>query len=158
MEAQIGPVDLADELARERARFFEALGAVSPESMTTPGLVGEWSAREVIAHLGYWVGHATETIHAVEQDRAMEPEPSVDEVNDTVARIARDTDLAAVRRREEASVEALVERLRAIDSSLLAVMLPDGNTLRHAIRDDGADHYREHAEALRTSLGEPPRG
>ena len=28
----------------------------------------------------------------------MGPEPSVDEVNDTVARIARDTDLAAVRR------------------------------------------------------------
>ena len=26
--------------------------------MTTPGLVGEWSARELIAHLGYWAGHA----------------------------------------------------------------------------------------------------
>ena len=158
MDSQSGPGDLADELARERAGFFEALAAVSPESMTTPGLVGEWSAREVIAHLGYWVGHATETIHSVEQDRPMGPEPSVDEVNATVARIARDTDLAAVQRREEASVEALVERLRILDPALLDLVLSDGDTLRNAIRDDGADHYREHAAALRTTLGEAPRG
>ena len=150
--------DLADELARERDGFLEALGAVLPESMTTPGLVGEWSAREVIAHLGYWVGHATETIHAVEQGRPMEAGPSVDEVNETVARIARDTDLATVRRREEASVDALVDRLRALDPALLDVARPEGDTLRDAIRDDGSEHYREHADALRATLAEPPRG
>lgn len=158
MEARIGPGELADELGRERGGFFEAIGAVSPESMTTPGLVGEWSAREVIAHLGYWVGHATETIHAVEHDRPMDSEPSVDDVNETVARVARDTDLAAVRRREEASVAALIERLRSLDPAMLDLVVSGGGTLRDAIRDDGADHYREHAEALRTTLGESPRG
>ena len=66
--------------------------------------------------------------------------------------------LATVRKREAASVEALVERLRALDPALLAIELPEGDTLEEAIRDDGPDHYREHAEQLRRVLGEPARG
>jgi hypothetical protein len=129
--------------------------------LTTPGLVGEWSARELVAHLGFWVGHATEVIHLFELGRIEEDDlggQTVDEVNATVARIARDTPLATVRTREEASVEALVERLGTLDESLLPELLPDGATLEQGIREDASDHYREHAEELRRGLEEPPRG
>ena len=152
---------LIAELRDGRADLMAALDAVSPESMTTPGLVGEWSARELIAHLGYWAGHATEVIHVVESGRADEvgeDEPPVDDVNDTVARIARGTDLATVRKREAAAVEALIERLTTLDPSLLNDRLPDGATLEEAIREDGAAHYREHAIELRRVLGEVPHG
>ena len=63
------PEVLVDELTRERDAFFEALASVSEESMTTPGLVGEWSGRDLIAHVGYWVGHATDVIHLFETGR-----------------------------------------------------------------------------------------
>ncbi|HJP70434.1 MAG TPA: DinB family protein [Candidatus Limnocylindria bacterium] len=155
----------ADALVRElrgaRADLLAALDAVSPESMTTPGLVGEWSGRELIAHLGYWAGHATEVIHAVEGGRVEEigdGEPAVDDVNQTVARVARGTDLATVRRREAAAVDALIERLTSLDPALLSERLPDGATLDEAVREDGAAHYREHAEELRRVLEEAPRG
>ena len=62
--------------------------------MTTPGLLGEWSGRELIAHLGYWTGHATEVIHLLEVGRIDEDDlggQTVDEINATVARIARET-------------------------------------------------------------------
>ena len=152
---------LVEELRDERDAFFHALDAVAPGSLTTPGLVGEWSARDLIAHLGYWVGHAAEVVHAVEEGRIDEVgvgEPPVDEVNATVARVARTTDLATVRRREAASVEALVERLVMLDPSLLDEWLPDGDTLADGIREDGAAHYRGHAEELRRVLEERPRG
>ena len=153
---------LVEELQAERDGFFHALAAIAPESMTTPGLVGEWSARELIAHLGYWAGHGVEAIHAVETGRADEfgaGRPSVEEVNATVARVARQADLATVRKREAASVEAFVERLRGMDSALLATPLPHhGLTLEEGIREDGASHYREHAAALRGILGAPARG
>ena len=152
---------LVDDLRAARDELFEGLSAVRPDSMTTPGLIGSWSARELIAHLGYWVGHAAEVIHAVEDGRADEVgagEPSVDEVNETVARIARQTDLATVRKREAASVEALVERVQALDPSLLAVRLPDGATLEEGIREDGPIHYREHLADLRAALEAPSRG
>src|SRR5688572_6147214 len=100
---------LVHELTAARDAFFAALSVVSPESWTTPGLIGEWSARELIAHLGYWAGHGVEAIHAVETGRADEfgaDRPEVEEVNATVARVARQTDLATVRKREAASVDA----------------------------------------------------
>jgi hypothetical protein len=155
------PERLVDELVRERVALFDALSAVEPGSMTTPGLVGEWSARDLVAHLGYWTGHAAEIIHAVEQGRTAEVgagDPTVDEVNATVARVARDTELATVERREAASVDALVERLRALDPALLQVQLPDGVTLAEGIREDGSGHYAEHAAELRRTLAEAPRG
>ena len=152
---------LADELQAARTALLDELAAVTPESMTTPGLVGEWSARELIAHLGYWAGHAVEIIHAAEEDRLEElgvDDPVVDDVNETVARVARETDLATVRKREAASVEVLVDRLRAIDPSRLTQRLPDGATLADGITEDGAAHYREHADELRSILRERPRG
>lgn len=156
-----GTGELAAELRGARDEFLSTLSSIAASSMTTPGLVGEWSARELIAHLGYWVGHAVEIIHAVEEGRADEAglgDMSVDEVNATVARVARGTDLATVRKREAASVETLLKRLATLDASLLATRLPDGGTLGEGIREDGAAHYREHAEELRRTLQTRPHG
>ncbi len=152
---------LVEELQRAREDFLATLSRVAPDSLTTAGLVGEWSARELVAHLGYWVGNAAEVIHLVEQGRTDEVgagKPPTDEVNATVARIARTTELVTVRKREEASVEALLDRIRALDPSLLDVVLPDGATLAQGIREDGSEHYREHADALRQALDEAPHG
>ncbi len=152
---------LVDELTTARDDLLSALAAVKPDSMTTRGLVGDWSARDLIAHVGYWAGRAVEIIHAVEQGRSNEVgvgQPPVDEVNETVLRVARTTPLATVRRREAASVKALIERLRSLDPALLAERLPDGDTVEEGVRDDGPAHYREHAEELRRTLAEALRG
>ena len=161
MTGPAGAQRLIDELVAARAELFDALAAVEPGSLTTPGLVGEWSARELIAHLGYWAGHAVEVIHAAEEGRIEEIDqdaPPTDEMNEIVARIARDTDLATVRKREAASVEALLERLRRLDPGVLAAHLPDGATLEAAIEEDASAHYREHADELRRTLSERARG
>lgn len=152
---------LIEELTTARDDFHATLAAVAPDSMTTPGLIGDWSGRDLVAHLGYWAGHAVETIHAVEEGRAEEvglDEPPVDDVNETVIRIARGTPPATVRKREAASVDALVERLRRLEPSLLSARLPDGATLLEVVVGDGVGHYREHAEELRRVLAEAPRG
>jgi hypothetical protein len=146
---------LVDELIAARADLFAALDRLDPGSLTTPGLVGEWSARELVAHLGYWAGNAVESIQHVEDGRAEEigvGAPSTDEVNETVARVARETDLATVRKREAASAEVLLERLRRMDPRLLDVRLPDGASLEDGIDEDAGAHYREHAAELRGLL------
>ncbi len=149
--------ELVEELTAARADLHSALDGLGPARIDQSGLIGDWGARELVAHLGYWAGHAVEAIHAVESGRADEfgaDRPSVEEVNATVARVARQTDLATVRKREAASVDALVERLEAMDPALLNVALPHhGLTLIEGIREDGAAHYREHAERLRDAGG-----
>jgi hypothetical protein len=146
---------LLDGLTEARQDLFVALDRLDPASLTTSGLVGEWSARELIAHLGYWAGNAVETIHHVEDGRVDEigaGAPPTDETNATVARVARQTDIATVRKREAASVEALLERLRRLDPGLLDARLPDGQTLEAGIDEDAGAHYREHANGLRGAL------
>ena len=143
--------ELARELTEARAIFMEKLDGVLAERGPDARLTGEWGARELVAHLGYWAGHAAEAIHAVEQGRGDEFELGDQEVevrNETVARIARQASLATVRRREAASVEALIERLDSLDPELLETRLAAWGTLHDGIREDGAIHYREHADEL----------
>ena len=143
---------LVAALVAARGEFLAALDAVDPSRLAQPGLVGDWSARELIAHLGYWAGHAAELIHAAERGDAPEAGLSGAEVearNRTVARVAAQADLATVRRREEGAFEALVERLAAVAPELLDMPLDGPGTLEQAIDEDGAAHYREHAEQLR---------
>jgi DinB superfamily len=143
---------LVADLEGARRAFVEALDDLEPALRTTPGMVGEWSAAQVVAHLGYWAGHATEALHHAEQDRLDEfgrGEPEVDETNAVVARIAAETDLATILQREEAAFLALVTFLRRADPEWLDERSASGDTLGEVIHDDGADHYREHTFDLR---------
>jgi hypothetical protein len=143
---------LVGDLLAARQEFLHALADVEPSLLTAPGLVGEWSARELIAHLGYWTGHAAEAVHQAELDKVGdfgEDEHDVDERNAIVARVAAETDLATVRQREEAAFNALVERLRRADPAWLDERVSYGDTLERVIQDDGPEHYREHALDLR---------
>ena len=150
---------LVDELVAAREEFLAALADVDPALLETPGLVGEWSARELIAHIGYWTGHAAEGLHQAEQGRLAEfgdDEHDVDERNEIVARVAAETDLATVRQREEAAFEAMLTRLKRVDPATLDDKASYGDTLERVIQDDGAEHYREHALDLRAWFsGEP---
>jgi hypothetical protein len=143
---------LLRELRDARGEFMLALADVEPSLLTTPGLVGDWSARELIAHLGYWTGHAAEALHHAELGRTAdfgEDEHDVDERNAIVARVAADTDLATVRQREELAFEALATRLERADPAWLDEKVSYGDTLERVIQDDGPEHYREHTLDLR---------
>lgn len=139
---------LAAELREARDAFVTALDAMDPQLLTAPGLAGQWSARELVAHLGYWAGHAAEAIHHAEQGRTEtfgQDEMDVDERNAVVARVAAQTDLAVVRQREQAAYEALLTAIGRADPAWLDERVAYGDSLEHVIRDDGPDHYREHA-------------
>jgi hypothetical protein len=143
---------LVDELVAAREEFEAALGDIDPALLTSPGLVGVWSARELVAHMGYWAGHAAEAIHLAEQDRLDEFEadvPSVDERNAVVARVAGETDMPTVRSREEQAFEAFRKRILTVDPEWLTERDADGDTLEEIIKYDGADHYREHTHDIR---------
>jgi hypothetical protein len=143
---------LADELVAARTEFLAAVADIDPALLTSPGLVGEWSARELVAHMGYWAGHAAEAVHLAEAGRLDEFEadaPSVDDRNAVVARVAAETDMATVRSREELAFDAFRKRIVGADPELLAERDADGDTLEEIILYDGADHYREHTHDIR---------
>lgn len=143
---------LVTELRAARDDFQAALADMDPQLLTAPGLAGEWSARELIAHIGYWAGHAAEALHHAEQGRTEEfgeDEMDVDERNAVVARVASQTELATVRQREQAAFETLVTAVERADPAWLDERVAYGDSLEQVIRDDGADHYREHTAEIR---------
>jgi hypothetical protein len=143
---------LVAELAEARTAFRAALDDIDPELLTTPGLVGDWSARELVAHLGYWDGHAADAVHAAEEGRTAEFDAEsldVEARNATVARVAAASDFETASSREEASFDALLDRLRDADPAWLVQRTASGDTVEHVVREDGADHYREHAADIR---------
>lgn len=153
---------LATDLVEAREAFNRALADMDPALLTTPGLVGVWSARELVAHMGYWAGHAAEAIHLAEQERLDEFEadvPSVDERNEVVARVAAETDMKTVQNREELAFEAFRTRILTVDPEWLEERDADGDTLEEIIKYDGVDHFREHTNDIRAWFaagGEPP--
>lgn len=144
--------ELLDGLAAARDEFLAAVADIDPALRTTSGLVGDWSARDLLAHVGYWSGHAAESLHRAEQGELHEfgrDELSVDERNEVVTRVARDTDYATVASREQGAYDAFVARLKAVDPESLSDRDADGDTLEEIIGFDGAEHYREHTLDIR---------
>jgi mycothiol maleylpyruvate isomerase-like protein len=144
--------ELLDDLKAARDEFLAAVADIDPALRTTSGLVGEWSARDLLAHVGYWAGHAGESLHRAEQGELSafgQDELSVDERNEVVTRVARDTDFATVASREQGAYDAFVERLTALDPESLGDRNAEGDTLEEIIGFDGAGHYREHTLDIR---------
>ncbi len=46
-----------ERLERERARLEDLVATLDPEAMLEPGVVGEWSVKDVLAHLADWESH-----------------------------------------------------------------------------------------------------
>jgi hypothetical protein len=46
-----------EKLRTERKRLEQNLGRLTREQMLQPGVVGEWSAKDVLAHLADWEAH-----------------------------------------------------------------------------------------------------
>ena len=145
--------ELLDGLQAAREEFLVAMADIDPALRLTPGLVDDWSARDLMAHVGYWTGHAAESLHRAEQGELSafgRDELSVDDRNAVVTRVARETDYATVASREQSAYEAFVERLAAVDPESLSDRDADGDTLEEIIGFDGAEHYREHTLDIRT--------
>ena len=145
--------ELLDGLNAARDEFLAAIGDIDPALRTTPGLVGDWSARELLAHVGYWAGHAGESLHRAAQGELHEfgrDELSVDDRNAVVARVAAETDYATVAAREQGAYEAFAAGLATVDPESLGETDADGDALEEIIAFDGADHYREHTLDIRS--------
>lgn len=46
--------EIIDKLEDEREKFLEAIDGLSDEAMQEPGVVGEWSVKDILAHLNAW--------------------------------------------------------------------------------------------------------
>ena len=56
--------ELLDDLASARAELLSAIEGLSEQEMVCPGVVGEWSVKDTLAHIAAWDEEFRAVIHA----------------------------------------------------------------------------------------------
>ncbi len=151
--------DLGRELEAEHLAFVAALESVDLELVTAPGVVEDWSVRDLVLHVAFWAEHATEALSLATagQGAAFAYDTNqTDAMNARLLEEARRTSPQAAAERQSRAFGAFAAAVAALDPALLDVRLGNGDTLEEVVRYDGPDHYREHAEHLRSWFGEEP--
>ena len=148
--------ELVAELEAERAAFVEVLGSVDLELVTAPGVVEDWSVRDLVVHVAFWSEHAAEALSLATAGRGAEfayDDTQTDSMNARLLTESRRTPPQAAIEREALAYEAFAAAVAALDPALLDLALGNGDTVEEVIRYDGPDHYREHTEHLRAWFG-----
>ena len=147
---------LVAELDAAREAFLDALGQVDAELVTAPGVVGDWSVRDLVVHVAAWCDHATAALGLAREGRGAEFAYSTgdtDAMNERIAAEARKVDPGEALRREASAFAAFREHVVGLPDDLLALRLGNGDTVEAVIRYDGPEHYAEHADHLRAWFG-----
>jgi hypothetical protein len=144
--------DLVADLRNERDAFHRALEAVDVELVTAPGVVDDWSVRDLVVHVAFWAEHAAEALQLTADGRGAEfayDSSETDAMNARLLTESRTISPDAALEREEQAFETLAAAVAGLDVSTLDARLGNGDTVAEVIRYDGPDHYREHTEHLR---------
>ena len=147
--------DRAELLARldaARDAFDEALSHVDPDLATVPGVMDDWSVRDLVHHLARWCEHGSEAIDLASRGRGAEFAYSTgdtDRMNEAFLEEGRAISPRDAIEREAAAFEGFRGRIAAVDESLLGARLGNGDTVEEVIVYDGPEHYDEHTAHLR---------
>lgn len=144
--------DLLAALKASRADFVDALADVDADLATVPGVMEDWSVRDLVVHVAAWAEHAVGALDLAAHGRGAEFDYSTeqtDAMNERILADGRSTSPSAALAREESAYTAFRDRLSALDPALLAHRLGNGDTVEQVIRYDGPDHYAEHTAHLR---------
>ena len=154
----VAPVadDLVAALDAARDDFLDALADVDEDLVTVPGVMDDWSVRDLVVHVAFWADHAASALDLATAGRGDEFAYSSDETDAMNARTLADGRVVAPAQAlagEEASFAALRARVAALDPALRSHRLGNGDSVEEVIRYDGPDHYAEHTAHLRAWFG-----
>lgn len=127
MDSNMSKAQLLDDLKAEQAGWEALLDEIGEEHMTQPGVAGDWSIADIIAHLTGWRTRTVGRFQAALRHET--PPPPVwpqdlqtdDEINAWIYAANHDRPLADVLRDSRAVFAQLVETLAAFpEAELLA--------------------------------------
>jgi hypothetical protein len=138
-----------DQLAAAWVDFHASYAGLRDEEFLTPGVVGEWSVRDLIAHVTWWdqesIEHLPITLVRGRLPRYSQVYGGIDAFNAMKTREKAGLTLDEVR----AEAAATHERLLAYLLSLDPVEWAANTRFRHRLKLDTWSHYPIHAADIR---------
>lgn len=141
---------LIDGLLAARAAEREIFDALEPSGRDAPGADGDWSAKDVQAHLSAWRQRIADVLAAAREGRP-DPRGADDQVDDINARLhdeRADGTWEAVRADAETTADALIAEITAASDDTIA-----DPKLIGSILGDGPEHDLGHLPALAATVG-----
>ena len=149
--------NLLQNIAAARKKLETLVNSLTETQLTTPGLVGAWSVKDVLAHLAAWEQLTLERLNAGLGNRPLPMRPiktdeDVQWMNDKVYARNRDRALAAVREDFRIAHERLMEKVNGLDKKLIQKTAPmewaGDRPVWLLIAVNTYIHYAEHQETI----------
>lgn len=149
-----------DLIRSGRAEWDALLQEVGKDRMAIPGVVGDWSVKDLLAHVTFWEGSATRHLEAAIRGEPTSPTPytglDFEEVNQLVYRENKDRTVddllewsISTHRRMVGAIEALSEEQLGEPGRFPWL---EGSPLWEAVSGNSYDHYPEHIASIRSWL------
>jgi hypothetical protein len=140
-------------LNREYTALRARLDRLTEEDANRPGVVGYWSAHDIVAHLIYWNRYPVEELHAVQRGEEFAfPFADADEANDAAVDAAEDTPWSVLLAEFEQTYQTVRETLMALpdvdftsESSLTDRL---GDSIAGSFGNNTWEHYELHREDI----------
>jgi hypothetical protein len=128
--------------------FEESYAGLSDAQLTTPGVTGDWSVRDILAHVTTWeeeaLTHLPLILEGGTPPRYSVKYGGIDAFNARMTEQRADLSLAAVRRQLEETHRRLIDFVGKTPEDQLSE-----SRFRRRLRLDTYGHYPLHAEAIR---------
>ncbi len=121
----VNKAQLLDELKDENARWESLLDDIGEAHMTQPGVAGEWSIKDIVAHLTVWRRRTVARFQAVLRHESSFAPPwpphlqTDDEINAWIYAANRDRPLSDVLQESRAVFQQLIDTFSAFPEAAL---------------------------------------
>ncbi len=148
--------ELVDKIETEWNNLQAALDGLTEEQMHQPGVVGEWSVKDILAHITAWQTRLITTLFKAEKGftpETTETGPTVDQLNEQLYREMKDRAFDQVWDDLDSSYYQLLIRLEGWKEKDLfdprKFQWMKGQPFADNIAGDSYEHYAEHAAQIR---------
>lgn len=157
---QVNKAELLTRMDKAHAEWQSLLGEIEQDRLTEPGVTGEWSVKDLVAHLSSW---QQRVLDRMDTDTTGKPVDlaglELEEINTVLYDRNRDRPLDDVLSEAEETYSRFVERVRDMSEAQLFEAGHFSFTKEHAVYEwiagDTFEHYDEHSATIREWLGKP---
>jgi hypothetical protein len=140
---------LLRKLGRAWADFQESYAGLSESQLREPGVTGDWSVKDILAHVTWWEEEALKHLPLIIEEgrppRYSAQYGGIDAFNAQMMERRRDLSLAEALRQQDETHRQLIDYLQGVPEE----QFMQETRFRHRLRLDTYSHYPKHAKAIR---------
>ena len=140
---------LIEKLEKTWTDFHQSYAGLTAEELARPGVMGEWSVRDLLAHVSWWeeetLKHLPEVLQGIRPQRYSVLYGGIDAFNALMTEKWQALSLAETQKKVTETHAALIAYLQSVPEEHFAA----NTRFRRRLRLDTYGHYPIHAQAIR---------